>query len=132
VGSDKGDNRLVVLIADDDGDTRQMLRIALQRENYRVLEAEDGQQVLSLLEQEVPDALILDLGLPVLNGPEVCAEIRQRGLSLPILVLTAYENVNLKVLVLDAGADDYVTKPFVLEEFLARVRALTRRSAARV
>ena len=122
-------DNLSVLVADDDPAIRKLLRISLSRQNYTVLEAENGQQVINLLEHERPSLLVLDLGMPLMNGAEVCGWVRQRCLVVPIMVLTAYNGVDLKIRVLDAGADDYLTKPFILEEFLARLRALLRRSA---
>jgi two-component system KDP operon response regulator KdpE len=122
-------DKLSVLVADDDPKIRQMLNISLSRQNYVVIEAENGWQVIEHLEHSVPNLVVLDLGMPVLNGAEVCGWIRQRGINVPIMALTAYGGTDLKIRVLDAGADDYVTKPFILDEFLARVRALTRRSA---
>ena len=118
----------LILVADDDPAIRQMLSISLKKQNYRVAEAENGQQVLAYLEHDLPTILVLDLGMPVMNGPEVCGAIRESGLPISIIAMTAYDGLNLKISVFDAGADDYVTKPFILEEFMARVRALLRRS----
>ena len=121
-------DKLSVLIADDDTKTRQLLSTALSRRDYEVHEAKTGQEVVEFLEHQIPNLLILDLGMPLMNGPEVIGWVRMHDINVPIMVLTAYDRLDLKIRVLDAGADDYVTKPFILEEFLARLRALVRRS----
>lgn len=115
-----------VLLAEDDPAISDPLARALRREGYEVEVCGDG---LSALEaaHSVPDLLILDLGLPHLDGLEVCRRLRADGLTLPVLVLTARADEVDTVVGLDAGADDYVTKPFRLAELLARARALLRR-----
>jgi len=120
-----------VLIADDDPTIRQVLSINLKKRNFIVYQAENGRQVVDFLAHTIPDLVVLDLSMPVMNGTEVCDWIQQHGIDVPILVLTALSDSELKVHMLNAGADDYMTKPFVLEEFLARVRALLRRSVTR-
>jgi len=116
-----------VLVVEDDGPIRRMLERTLTAEGYRVSGAEDGGSALAAIEQSVPDVLVLDVGLPGLDGLTVCGRLRGKGLSLPILLLTARDAVADRVAGLDAGADDYLVKPFAAEELLARVRALLRR-----
>jgi two-component system response regulator MprA len=120
-----------ILVVDDEPAVRESLRRALELEGYEIELASDGEEALSKLEPNgQPDAMILDVLMPRLDGLEVCRRIRQAGSRLPVLMLTARDEVENRVSGLDAGADDYVTKPFALEELLARVRALLRRSAA--
>ncbi|MGL4174640.1 MAG: response regulator transcription factor [Dermatophilaceae bacterium] len=115
-----------VLLAEDDPAISDPLARALRREGYDVQVCTDGQSALeAALEQ--PDLLVLDLGLPKMDGLEVCRRLRQEGSSLPVIVLTARADEVDTVVGLDAGADDYVTKPFRLAELLARARALLRR-----
>ncbi len=116
-----------VLLAEDDATISEPLSRALRREGYAVDVAEDGRAALTLAEGEAPDLVILDIGLPYLDGLEVCRRMRQEGLTCPVLILTARGDEVDTVVGLDAGADDYVTKPFRLAELLARVRALLRR-----
>ena len=117
-----------VVLAEDDSAISEPLARALMREGYDITVAADGRTALS--EAEVgADLLILDLGLPEIDGLEVCRRLRAAGSALPILVLTARADEVDTVVGLDAGADDYVTKPFRLAELLARSRALLRRSA---
>ncbi len=116
-----------VLLAEDDATISEPLSRALRREGYSVDVAEDGRAALTLAEGEAPDLVILDIGLPYLDGLEVCRRMRQEGLTCPVLILTARGDEVDTVVGLDAGADDYVTKPFRLAELLARVRALLRR-----
>jgi len=119
-----------VLVVEDDGPIRRMLDRTLTAEGYRVSGAEDGGAALAAVERSVPDVLVLDVGLPGLDGLTVCRRLRGKGLSLPILLLTARDAVADRVAGLDAGADDYLVKPFAAEELLARVRALLRRGVA--
>ena len=116
-----------VVLAEDDPAISEPLARALGREGYSIEVAEDGQSALDLASKGDTDLLILDLGLPVLDGLEVCRRLRASGSDLPILVLTARADEVDTVVGLDAGADDYVTKPFRLAELLARTRALLRR-----
>lgn len=116
-----------ILIVEDDPNIRKLVRVNLVKRGYTVSEAEDSRQAMALF-QEVPvDLVLLDLMLPGLSGVDVCAWIRARS-DVPIIVLSARLEEDLKVAALDAGADDYVTKPFGQEELLARVRAFLRRS----
>jgi DNA-binding response OmpR family regulator len=116
----------LILLVDDDARLREIVGMALEGEGYRVRVAESAEQATSLLEEEDPDLLILDVMLPGRNGFELCREIRIRSL-VPILMLTAKTDTVDIVLGLESGADDYVTKPFVTRELVARIRALLRR-----
>jgi two-component system, OmpR family, response regulator MprA len=116
-----------VLVVDDDGPIRRMLERTLAAEGYAVAVAADGGSALAAVERSVPDALVLDVAMPDLDGLAVCRRLRAKGLALPIILLTARDAVHDRVAGLDAGADDYLVKPFAAEELLARVRALLRR-----
>jgi two-component system, OmpR family, response regulator MprA len=119
-----------ILVVDDERAVRESLRRALVLEGYEIELASDGQDALDLLTSDTqPDAMILDVLMPGLDGLEVCKQLRQTGSRLPVLMLTARDEVENRVAGLDAGADDYVTKPFALEELLARLRALLRRTS---
>ena len=121
-----------ILVVDDERAVRESLRRALELEGYDVELAAGGEEALDLLESAEngsPDALVLDILMPGVDGLEVCRRLRRSGSRLPILMLTARAEVENRVEGLDAGADDYVTKPFALEELLARLRALLRRTA---
>jgi two-component system, OmpR family, response regulator MprA len=117
-----------ILVVDDDRAVRESLRRSLTFNGYSVFLAEDGVEALKTIAEERPDAVILDVMMPRLDGLEVCRQLRSTGDDLPILVLTARDSVSERVAGLDAGADDYLPKPFALEELLARVRALLRRT----
>jgi len=117
----------LVLLAEDDAAISEPLARALRREGYDVELSADGGDALASASAGAVDLVVLDLGLPGLDGLEVCRRLRARGLALPVLVLTARADEVDTVVGLDAGADDYVTKPFRLAELLARVRALLRR-----
>ncbi|HTB09373.1 MAG TPA: response regulator transcription factor [Acidimicrobiales bacterium] len=116
-----------VAIVDDDSAIRSALGRALRMENYDVELFEDGATALKSIQLRAPDALVLDLQLPDIDGLEVCRRIRRSGDTTPILMLTARNAVNDRVEGLDVGADDYLVKPFDLAELLARLRALLRR-----
>jgi two-component system, OmpR family, response regulator MprA len=118
-----------ILVVDDERAVRESLRRALELEGYQIELAADGGEALARLDSEQPDAVILDVLMPGMDGLEVCRRLRRSGNRLPILMLTARDAVENRVEGLDAGADDYVTKPFALDELLARVRALLRRTA---
>jgi two-component system, OmpR family, response regulator MprA len=119
-----------ILVVDDERAVRESLRRALELEGYEIDLAEDGEDALRRLELEAePDAMILDVLMPGVDGLEVCRRLRAHGSRLPILMLTARVEVENRVEGLDAGADDYVTKPFALDELKARLRALLRRTA---
>ena len=117
----------LILVVDDDPPIRRMLDRTLRAEGYEVETSADGGAALAAVERTVPDAVILDVAMPGLDGLAVCRRLRGRGLATPILLLTARDGLDERVDGLDAGADDYVVKPFALEELLARVRALIRR-----
>jgi two-component system, OmpR family, response regulator MprA len=119
-----------ILVVDDDRAVRESLRRSLQFNGYQVDLASDGQQALDSVQSARPDAMVLDVMMPRLDGLEVCRRLRGTGDDLPILVLTARDLVSDRVAGLDAGADDYLPKPFALEELLARLRALLRRAVA--
>jgi len=116
-----------ILVVDDDRAVRESLRRSLQFNGYQVELASDGQQAMDSIGGSRPDAMVLDVMMPRLDGLEVCRRLRGTGDDLPILVLTARDAVSDRVAGLDAGADDYLPKPFALEELLARLRALLRR-----
>jgi two-component system response regulator MprA len=121
-----------ILVVDDERAVRESLRRALELEGYDIELAADGQDALQRLEangEGQPDAVILDVLMPVVDGLEVCRRIRRSGNRVPVLMLTARDEIENRVAGLDAGADDYVTKPFALEELVARVRALLRRTS---
>ena len=119
-----------ILVVDDERAVRESLRRALTLEGYEVELAEDGAEALARLRsgETHPDAILLDVLMPHLNGLEVCRRLRAAGDRVPVLMLTARDQIDDRVAGLDAGADDYVVKPFALEELHARVRALLRRS----
>jgi len=119
-----------VLLAEDDPAISEPLARALRREGYDVDVASDGPETLEAAKNGGIDLIVLDIGLPRLDGLEVCRRIRSSGQSVPVLILTARADEVDTVIGLDAGADDYVTKPFRLAELLARVRALLRRNAS--
>jgi len=118
-----------ILVVDDEPAVRESLRRALQLEGYEVELAGDGEQALERLREDGVDAVLLDVSMPRLDGLQACRRLRESGSTLPVLMLTARDEVADRVAGLDAGADDYVVKPFALEELLARLRALLRRVA---
>ena len=116
-----------ILIIEDDLAILRGLKDNLEYESYEVLTAEDGEQGYCLIREKKPDLIILDLMLPKMSGYELCRKVREEGVTTPILMLTARGEEVDRVLGLDLGADDYVTKPFSVPELLARVRAILRR-----
>jgi two-component system, OmpR family, response regulator MprA len=119
-----------ILVVDDERAVRESLRRALELEGYEVNLAGDGSEAISQLDAgDQPDAVVLDVLMPGVDGLEVCRHVRRAGSTLPVLMLTARDAVGDRVAGLDAGADDYVVKPFALEELLARVRAMLRRAS---
>ena len=121
-----------ILIVEDEQNIVDILSFNLSREGYDTLEAYDGPTGLQLALENDPDLILLDLMLPGMNGFDVCRKIRESGSSIPILMLTAREEEADKVLGLELGADDYITKPFSMRELLARVKANIRRVAMAV
>ena len=119
-----------ILVVDDEQAVRESLRRSLRFNGYEVLTANDGLEAVETVRTENPKLLILDVMMPNMDGLEVCRTLRSEGWDRPILVLTARDGVSDRVAGLDAGADDYLPKPFALEELLARVRSLVRRASA--
>ena len=117
-----------ILIAEDDQGVRTSLTRALTFQNYNVIAVNDGAQALEAIDAQLPDLVILDVSMPHVDGLTACRMIRVKHRSLPILMLTARHEVSDRVAGLDAGADDYVVKPFALEELSARVRSMLRRT----
>jgi two-component system response regulator MprA len=117
-----------VLVVDDDRAVRDALRRVLTLDGYEVQTAEGGAEAIEAVAQSVPDAVVLDVGMPEIDGLEVCERLRRLGNRVPILMLTARVEVSDRVAGLDAGADDYLVKPFDNDELKARLRALLRRS----
>ena len=120
----------LVLVVEDDAAVRRSVERALSYEGYQVTTAGDGMAGLLAVADKVPDLVVLDVMMPVLDGLAVCRRLRDAGDRTPILMLTARHELDDRVAGLDAGADDYLVKPFALQELLARVRALLRRSNA--
>ena len=116
-----------VLIIEDDGNIAELLRLYLEKDGYEPHIAADGAEGLDMFEKVEPDIVLLDIMLPVMDGWEVCRRIREKSKT-PIIMLTAKGELNDRVMGLDNGADDYITKPFEMKELLARVRAVLRRS----
>jgi two-component system response regulator MprA len=118
-----------VLVVDDDRSLRRMLERTLAAEGFEVALAPDGATALVSCERAAPDVIVLDVAMPAFDGLAVCRRLRHKGLATPILMLTARDEVPDRVAGLEAGADDYLVKPFAIEELIARLRALTRRGA---
>ncbi|MEM7093177.1 MAG: response regulator transcription factor [Actinomycetota bacterium] len=118
-----------ILIAEDDRAVREALERALQFEGYDVVAVPDGGRALEALGQAMPDALVLDVMMPGIDGLDVCRRVREKGMDVPVLMLTARHEISDRVAGLDAGADDYLVKPYALDELLARLRALLRRTS---
>jgi len=119
-----------VLVVDDDRAVRDALRRVLALAGYDVQVAEDGAEAIEAVVQAVPDAVVLDVGMPGIDGLEVCRRLRRLGNRVPILMLTARVDISDRVAGLDAGADDYLIKPFDVDELKARLRALLRRTGS--
>jgi two-component system, OmpR family, response regulator MprA len=117
-----------ILVVDDERAVREALERALRLEGYEVELAVDGQQALMSIAGHTVDAIVLDILMPVMDGIETCTALRRMGNRTPVLMLTARHAIDDRVAGLDAGADDYLVKPFALEELLARLRALLRRT----
>ncbi len=119
-------NPLRVLVIDDEPAIRRFLRTSLTAQGYSLLEAEDGETGLAMLQRNAVDVLVLDLGLPGISGLDVLKKLRDGNSPLPVIVLSSRDDETGKVTALDMGADDYVTKPFGMDELLARIRAAVR------
>lgn len=119
-----------ILIAEDDKNLRNIVASTLEKEQFTVLTAKNGKEAITLLDTEKADLVITDVMMPVMDGNELCAELRKAAPDLPILMLTALETLDDKEKGFNAGADDYLTKPFALKELLLRIKALLRRYAA--
>ena len=117
-----------VLIVEDDSNIAELLRLYLEKEGFQVLHAADGGEGLTLFQKEAPGLVLLDLMLPVMDGWEVCTQIRATDQKVPIIMLTAKGETFDKVTGLEMGADDYIVKPFEMKEVLARIHAVLRRS----
>jgi DNA-binding response OmpR family regulator len=118
---------MVILLVEDEKKQAEFIQKALEQDYYKVDVAYDGEEALKKAEVRDYDTMIFDLNLPKLDGATLIQKVREMGLSTPILVLTANDELDTKVANLDTGADDYLTKPFAIDELLARVRALLRR-----
>ncbi|PYI57226.1 response regulator transcription factor [Paenibacillus flagellatus] len=123
-------NRLKVLVADDDPNVREILRLFFHSHQYDLLEARDGAEAVELVEREAPDIVILDVMMPVMDGFAACREILKKR-DIPIIMLTAKDEEFDRVLGLELGADDYVTKPFSPRELMSRIKAIFRRMQRR-
>ncbi|HZE04256.1 MAG TPA: response regulator transcription factor [Solirubrobacteraceae bacterium] len=119
-----------LLVVDDDRGLRDVLRRALSLTGYEVMLASTGSEALAEVAGAVPDAVVLDVGLPDIDGLEVCRRLRREGNRVPVLMLTARDAVSDRIDGLDAGADDYLVKPFDIDELRARIRALLRRAGS--
>jgi len=129
-GSGTADDAPLVLVVEDDGAVRRALVRALPLHGFRVTAVADGLEAFARIGDEPPAVVVLDIGLPGPDGLSIAQRLRADGSSVPILMLTARDSVDDRVAGLDAGADDYLTKPFALEELVARLRALLRRGVA--
>jgi two-component system response regulator MprA len=118
-----------ILVVEDDTAVRDSLARTLRFQGYQVDTAQDGLAALDVVRAGEPDAMVLDVSMPRMDGLETCRQLRAGGVVVPVLMLTARDSVGDRVAGLDAGADDYLVKPFALQELLARIRALLRRSA---
>ena len=116
-----------ILIADDEAQIREILRIYFEKEGFEVIEAEDGAAAILKVQSEKPDILLLDIMMPVLDGIEVCKQVRKMS-DLPIIMVTAKDDDDDRIAGLEIGADDYITKPFNSREVVARVKAVLRRA----
>ena len=120
-----------ILVIEDETNIRELISYNLTNNTYKVIEAEDGLQGLEMSIKEKPDLILLDLMLPGMNGLDICKELRDRGSKIPIIILTAKNEDIDKVMGLEFGADDYMTKPFSVHELMARIKAVLRRAELR-
>jgi len=121
-----------ILLIEDEKSVAAFIKKGLEEELYSVDVATDGEEGLLSALSTLYDVIVLDVVLPLVNGLEVCKTIRQKGIKTPVMMLTARDSVTDKVIGLDSGADDYLTKPFIFDEFLARIRALLRRKGTEI
>jgi len=126
------DGKATVAVVEDDDSVRKSLELNLELEGYKVISAANGEDGVALVKAKQPDLIILDVMMPVKDGLEACREIRNSGISSPIILLTARSAEVDKVLGLELGADDYLAKPFGMRELVARVKALLRRTRSTV
>ena len=117
-----------ILVVDDDKNICELLRLYLEKEGYAVTQAYDGEAAFEAFEREKPNLVLLDVMMPKMDGIQVLEKLRRQGNALPVLLLTARDSIEDRVRGLDAGADDYVVKPFSVAELLARIDALGRRT----
>lgn len=117
-----------ILVVDDEWEIRSLLKTALEIEDFEVWESVDGEEALDLIEKKTPDLVLLDINLPKIDGYQVCSTMRKMGFVNPIIMLTCQAQIHQRVIGLESGADDYVPKPFALDELIARIRAQLRRS----
>jgi DNA-binding response OmpR family regulator len=120
-------NSTKVLVVEDEPQILRLIELELKYEGYDVVTSSDGKEALTLVQECNPDLILLDCMLPSLSGEEVCKHIREDGYDQPVIIITAKDSTEDKVKCLDSGADDYIVKPFVAEELLARIRAIFRR-----
>ncbi|MCB0310541.1 MAG: response regulator transcription factor, partial [Bdellovibrionales bacterium] len=124
------EQKATIAIIEDDESVRKSLLLNLELEGFRVITAQDGEEGVELVGREKPDLIVLDVMMPRKDGLQACKEIRNSGISTPLILLTARSQEVDKVLGLELGADDYLAKPFGMRELIARVRALLRRAQA--
>lgn len=122
------DREVKILIVDDDSSIRRFIELSLENSGYEIFTAQDGKQALSMMQDHKPNIVILDLNLPDISGFEVLQQIRKDS-SIPVIMLTIEDDDTEKVKLLDAGADDYLTKPFSIQELLARIRVIIRHNS---
>lgn len=121
-------NSIKILVIEDDSAVQRSLVLNLELEEYKVLTANNGEEGLEIIDKEQPELIILDVMMPVKDGLQTCKELREKGISTPVILLTARNDEVDKVLGLDLGADDYLAKPFGMRELIARVKAILRRT----
>ena len=126
--SEKGKNKMHILIAEDEKSLALSLQKSLMAEGFEASVVHDGQAVFDFLKEAEPDLIILDWRMPYVSGYEVCSTLRKQGNHIPIILLTALSDISNKIDALNAGADDYITKPFAFKELLARINAIIRRT----
>ncbi|MAR07565.1 MAG: DNA-binding response regulator [Cyanobium sp. NAT70] len=118
-----------ILIADDEANILMLLEMELQAEGYQTIACKDGSEALSKIRDSTPSVALLDWNMPIITGLDVCKRLRDTGSSLPVIIITARDEMDDKIAALESGADDFISKPFNIREVLARVKALVRRSS---